>query len=358
MKATQLERRQYRLAAARRDVPELLTWAGGLTLGFGIVNYFAMPEESAWAWAVNLVFGPAFLLLAWLIRSTRLPDSVIPWIWALSSLALVAMLINVFRLQPTPANLAYVAASMTAFGPLTNAWWPFMWSSAGMLVFAAFVFAWTPGVVFVETYLVCVASVLISSVLLRMRVKTLGALADAQALAVHQSMTDPMTDTLNRHGLERSIASLVATAGRSGDRILVWFIDIRGLKAANDQHGHRFGDGIILAVTNALSSCVRTNDVVARWGGDEFIVLGLGQHGSADDLDDRVNAALRNDVEIRRQWTGAVTIGFASGDPSVDVHALIDQADADMYRRRAATGPVANPSAFEAMYPVPEPGDA
>jgi hypothetical protein len=48
MKATQLERRQYRLAAARRDVPELLTWAGGLTLGFGIVNYFAMPEESAW----------------------------------------------------------------------------------------------------------------------------------------------------------------------------------------------------------------------------------------------------------------------------------------------------------------------
>ena len=58
------QRRDLRLRLASRQIPEVLLWAGVLTLVFGVVNYLTLPGESAWSWATNLVFGPLFVLLA------------------------------------------------------------------------------------------------------------------------------------------------------------------------------------------------------------------------------------------------------------------------------------------------------
>ena len=59
----------------------------------------------------------------------------------------------------------------------------------------------------------------------------------------------------------------------------MWFVDVRGLKRANDDNGHAFGDAIIRATADALRESVRANDLIARWGGDEFIVIGEGIDG-------------------------------------------------------------------------------
>lgn len=334
IRATKAQRRVFRLAAARRDLPEMLAWAGALTLVFGIVNHFALPNEPPSAWIVNLVFGPLFLVLAWGLSQPQVPDVVTPWVWAVCSTLLVGMLINVFRIQPTPANLAYVAAAITALGPLTIAWLPFLVSSAGMLVIAAVSFASMPDVVFSEVFLVCVVATFIGAALLRQRVKSLDALADAQSVIQHQATLDPMTEVLNRGGLERAIPALVANAQRNGDDVLVWFIDVRGLKAANDLHGHAFGDAIILATADALRACVRANDLVGRWGGDEFVVIGIGQDGTARELNERLDDHMATDPRLTGMWRGTVTVGFASGPTDRDVYALIAQADGDMYRRR------------------------
>ena len=95
----------------------------------------------------------------------------------------------------------------------------------------------------------------------------LGDLADTQAQLDHQATYDPMTDVLNRNGLERAIPAVSGAARRSGVRVLVWFVDVRGLKRANDERGHAFGDQVIRATVDALRGCVRANDVLARWGG-------------------------------------------------------------------------------------------
>ena len=342
IRASTTQRRDLRLQVARRQVPEILTWAGGLTLAFAVVNYLSLPDESMASWLINLIFGPLFIILAWLIHSERIPIVAVPWVWAVSSLVLVAMLANAYRLDPTGVGLAYIAAVMAAFGALTHAWLPFAVAGAGMLATVTVSFSVTPGADVVESVLVCAAALGISAALLRLRLGALDALADTQAQLDRQATSDPLSGVLNRNGLRRAIPAVVAGAQRSAAPILVWFVDVRGLKAANDQQGHDLGDAIIAAVGRALRSCVRTNDLVARWGGDEFVILGTGgatagRSDSALDLDARVNATLAVDPDLVGRWQGTVTVGFASGMSTDDVDRLISDADADMYRRRQST---------------------
>ncbi len=330
------QRRDLRLRLARRQIPEVLLWAGVLTLVFGVVNYLTLPGESAWSWATNLVFGPLFMLLAWALRRDVIPASLAPAVWAFCSLLLVVMLAIVFHEQPSAANLAYIVAVMTAYGPITHAWLPFWVSGGAMLAVVAVTFAASPGADPVDDTLVCAAALLISSILLRLRMKALDQLAESQVLLDHQATYDPLTDVLNRNGLERALPSVSATALRSDTQVLVWFVDVRGLKRANDEHGHAYGDAVIRATADALRACVRANDLVARWGGDEFVVVGEGAAGSADELDVRMNAALARGAELSRHGPTSVTVGFACGPADEDVSTIIARADADMYRRRIA----------------------
>ncbi len=326
------------MSLTRKQVPEILLWAGVLTMIFGVVNWFLIPEDRLGQLAINAVVGPLLILFSWVIRRDGLPGRVVPWLWAMSATLLVVVLVRAFWLQPNPANLAYIAVVMTAFGPLTHGWPPFIAASVAMLSTAWIGFAlasWPGGY---GDLMVCVAAVLVGGLLLRLRLGAIDAIADSNARLERQALLDGMSDTFNRAGLARSVPGLLASAERSGDDVLAWFIDVRGLKEANDRFGHPFGDEIILAVVHALRSCIRTNDLLARWGGDEFVVLGTGREGSAEDLNARVDAALMVGHDVDLDWHPRVTVGFASGPADSDVNALISLADADMYRRRGLAG--------------------
>ena len=113
---------------------------------------------------------------------------------------------------------------------------------------------------------------------------------------------------------------------------------MRGLKAANDLLGHRFGDELLRAVARSLRASIRANDLLVRWGGDEFLVLGTGAADTAADLNDRVDTLLAHDQAIVDRWAASVTVGFASATGVtglVELDELIASADQDMYRRRA-----------------------
>jgi diguanylate cyclase (GGDEF)-like protein len=336
IRASEERRRALRLRVARTQVPEILTWAGALTLAFGAVNYVVLPNDAAPSWVINLVFGPFFLGLAWAVRRGWIRGEGVPWTWAVGSVGLVTLLVNAFRVDPTPANLAYIVAVMTAFGPIMHVWVPFFVASVTMMAISILGFAVTPGAGGADDVIVVVAAAAIGGILLHLRINALNALADSQEQLDHLAMFDPLTDAMNRNGLERELPSLSASARRSGDALLAWFVDVRGLKSANDTHGHEFGDAIIIAVTRALRTCVRANDLIVRWGGDEFVVLGIGRHGSAEELNERVDALLTADPAVAAKWSHSVTVGFASGAADADVYDLVAQADTDMYRRRTA----------------------
>jgi diguanylate cyclase (GGDEF)-like protein len=84
---------------------------------------------------------------------------------------------------------------------------------------------------------------------------------------------DPLTDTLNRRGFERELKRSLAYVKRYGTGAALIYVDLDGFKPVNDRHGHGAGDAMLKAVAGALSRNVRASDIVARFGGDEFVIL-------------------------------------------------------------------------------------
>lgn len=123
--------------------------------------------------------------------------------------------------------------------------------------------------------------------------------------------------------------------------VAVLFLDLDGFKGINDRHGHAAGDEILREVTDRLGSRLRATEVLARWGGDEFVVL-VEVPGPA--LAATVAARLRSAVvdepfDVRGTSVSlGLSIGLALGQDGDDPVQLISQADEAMYRAKRAGG--------------------
>ena len=85
--------------------------------------------------------------------------------------------------------------------------------------------------------------------------------------------TDPVTGVYSHRHLQDRIRQETARAGRAGLPLSVLMVDLDDFKRVNDVYGHQAGDRVLRAIAGALRAAVRTSDVVARYGGDEFVVL-------------------------------------------------------------------------------------
>jgi diguanylate cyclase (GGDEF)-like protein len=118
---------------------------------------------------------------------------------------------------------------------------------------------------------------------------------------------------------------------RRTDRPLVLaIIDVDGLKAVNDQHGHAAGDALLRDVAGAILSTMRSYDVTVRWGGDEF-VCALSDV-TLDVASDRV-AEIQSDLEERRPGA-SISAGLAALHPEDTLEPLIARADDALYRAK------------------------
>jgi diguanylate cyclase (GGDEF)-like protein len=88
-------------------------------------------------------------------------------------------------------------------------------------------------------------------------------------LALH----DTLTKLPNRHLLNERLAQSMTASQRSGSYSALMFMDLDNFKALNDTHGHYVGDLLLVEVAHRITACVRAVDVVARFGGDEFVVI-------------------------------------------------------------------------------------
>ena len=158
-----------------------------------------------------------------------------------------------------------------------------------------------------------------------------------QVVMEHRSGTDPLTGALNRRGFAAAYGREVARMKRHGEPISLLSIDLDYFKAINDQHGHAVGDQVLVHAARTTLSALREIDHVARFGGEEFIVLLSGTTA------ERAKAtALRIQALLLAARGGdlpdyTVSIGIASQQaPDESLEALMARADAALYRAKAA----------------------
>ncbi len=162
-----------------------------------------------------------------------------------------------------------------------------------------------------------------------------------------QAGRDPLTGLANRRLLDELLVRAIRRADRSGAPIAVAFLDLDDFKAVNDTYGHEAGDAVLRATADRLQAAVRDADVVARYGGDEFVVVYEGADDDAiQHFGERIDAALSSPIDVG----GGVAVRCA---PSVGVAdsrntantpaALIRAADQAMLEVKRARGTARRP---------------
>ncbi len=152
------------------------------------------------------------------------------------------------------------------------------------------------------------------------------------------TLTDELTGLSNRRGFFNLVEQLLKTAKRMNTVIYMLYADLDSLKSINDTYGHHEGDTILKDIAHILKTTYRESDIVARIGGDEFVVIPVGTSG-----DDVAKILKRLDMSIEKYYAKAsrscevsVSVGVTSFDPErpCTVEELLVRADKLMYKQK------------------------
>ncbi|MGQ0800242.1 MAG: GGDEF domain-containing protein [Pseudomarimonas sp.] len=303
---------------------------------------------------VPLLMSLCFLALAF--RYWRQPEMLQSTIWLSWSIAVVGLAIPAWRsvviaihtsqwlvdtLPPITAVLLPLLLVMVVLAHPRNAWWA---SGVAWLAIASPVLVylllhpaqlWTPrGLDLVIAYGPASMFIPLLIPLLRgveRRIETLQEDGERlQALAER----DVLVGLYNRRAGERFLSTLLANA-RAGHSAALILFDVDHFKRVNDQHGHPAGDAVLVEIGRRCAALLDEQDIFARWGGEEFLVVSPGSHGkAAEQLAQRLCAAVRASP-ITPVGTVTASFGVTSVRVGDTLGQVLQRADDALYRAKA-----------------------
>lgn len=169
---------------------------------------------------------------------------------------------------------------------------------------------------------------------------------------------DALTGLANRTVLAKSLGDALAHSRRAGERAALLFLDLDGFKNINDRYGHDAGDLVLRLVARRLTRGIRSSDVAARMGGDEFAVL-LPKIPNDDvlrALAQKIRAALEKPIRWnQRRLDVGVSLGAALATADSDAQGLLQEADARMYADKHGRARRGGPIGTVAAGRIPKP---
>ena len=186
-----------------------------------------------------------------------------------------------------------------------------------------------------------VTGVAMVALLLLRAVSAVQAQVAAQLHSEHQSKHDPLTGLPNRRTISAEIERLLAGLPAGGpQRVWVYLLDLDGFKWVNESWGHDTGDQLVIEVAGRLRATMPPATMLARVGGDEFLIAHVAEKAGALRLVDEIRGCFTRPLPVRdTEVVISASIGIAhamgDGNPSVTAEALMRDADTAMYRAKA-----------------------
>ena len=155
------------------------------------------------------------------------------------------------------------------------------------------------------------------------------------------SLTDELTDLYNRRRFFVLAEQYLKVAVRAKKRLLLFYLDMDGLKSINDRCGHNEGDQALIALASILKKTFRESDIIARIGGDEFVVLLESTNDKDEILITRLYENIKDyNVQVAQDYELSLSVGAAGFDPEdpISIDELLSKADALMYAQKRKRG--------------------
>lgn len=306
----------------------------GSVLGVGKPFWLVWPKYVVGDALGTLVVAP--ILLTW-------AEARIPRRWMESVLLVAGLLaVNLIAFRNWPGGwdvvlpyliVPFLTWAALRYGVFGAAWSIFFTANIANIAtafgygpFALFGEAAGQAITLLQVFLLIVAS---ATLVLAALVNDLVDRVHAEAVLEHDALHDSLTGLYNRRGFDKALAREIRRAERGNDPLAVVMFDIDRFKSCNDTYGHAVGDNILKQLAQVANAQMRAGDVLARWGGEEFMVVlpGIDAEG-AGVLGERIRSTVES---ARVDGPGRVTVSvgvtaYRQGDGLADVCNRVDRA--------------------------------
>ena len=309
------------------DIARGFAWTGSIMVLWSALLTF-LPGRNLVDYA-GIAAGMVLLALAQIVARTKISARSASWIWSVSLSALAIGTLYAAS-QGHIERIGYVLVLAVVLGAVALTWPSFIVASV-MLAgsFAVFTFEFTS--VFDPRWIAPFSAALVAGALLMViRRRSLRILGEVDRLENQLGSTDVLTGVLTRQGVLTLTPQVRRGAQRDNQPMFLMIVDIDELDRANRDYGSGYGDDLLRATADAIKSSARDADLLGRWSGDEFVLIGVGAEQSIEALSARIIRNVEASPVAVGKYPLRVSIGTAVGLPQDSLDSFIDTAMSEL----------------------------